>query len=63
MIVKTIPYILLACFCTITFSYAQPGGGGNPGHGQAVPLQGLAILLLAGALIGIRKITGRVKNK
>jgi hypothetical protein len=39
---------------------AQPGGGGGPGGGEPVPLPGLAILLAAGAFLGIRTL---VKNK
>jgi hypothetical protein len=39
---------------------AQPGGGGDPGPGQPVPIQGILFLLLAGACLGVKKI--RQKN-
>lgn len=34
---------------------AQPGGGGDPGGGQPVPITGLEILLAAGGILGIRR--------
>jgi hypothetical protein len=44
-------------------SFAQPGGpgGGDPGPGKPVPIQGLLYLLVAGVFLGIRKIVK--KNK
>ena len=41
---------------------AQPGGGGDPGAGEPVPIAGLGILLAAGAFFGAKKIYD-LKNK
>ena len=42
---------------------AQPGGGGDPGHGEPVPLQGIGLLILAGAFLGIKRLlTNRKKE-
>lgn len=47
-------------FFTLLFvsiaSVAQPGGGGDPGGGEPVPLSGIWFLLVAGVALGIRKL-------
>jgi hypothetical protein len=43
-------------------SVAQPGGGGDPGDGEPVPIAGLGILIAAGAFFGVKKIYDS-KNK
>jgi hypothetical protein len=43
-------------------SLAQPGGGGDPGPGQPVPISGLEILLGVGALFGAKKILDQKKK-
>lgn len=39
--------------------FAQPGGGGDPGGGEPVPVQGIALLFLAGAWLGFKKWSGK----
>jgi hypothetical protein len=39
-----------------TMVMAQPGGGGEPGGGEPVPLPGIWILVAAGAYLGIKKM-------
>ena len=41
-------------------SYAQPGGGGDPG--ENVPITGIEILLIGGGLFGVRKLLNRDKK-
>jgi hypothetical protein len=41
---------------TVVPVLAQPGGGGDPGGGQPVPISGLEVLLVGGALLGIRSL-------
>lgn len=41
--------VVLACP-----ALAQPGGGGDPGHGEPVPLTGLELLIGAGGALGAR---------
>lgn len=42
---------------------AQPGDpGGDPGGGEPVPLGGIETLLVAGGLLGIKKLMG-LQNK
>lgn len=44
-------------FVLLSFAlFAQPGGGGDPGHGQPVPIPGIEILIAVGAIFGIRKM-------
>lgn len=52
--------LLLICHTV----HAQPGGGGDPGGGQPVPIGGMEFLLGLGAALGVKKILGlRNKNK
>lgn len=44
-------------------SIAQPGGGGDPGGGEPVPLGGLEILLGLGAALGAKRILDLRKGK
>lgn len=44
-----------ALFLSIT-SYAQPGGGGDPGGGEPVPISGVEILLAGGIALGLKKL-------
>jgi hypothetical protein len=49
--------IFLIGFLMLTInSIAQPGGGGDPGPGQPVPISGLEILLVSGGILGAKKI-------
>ncbi len=50
---KRIFFLLVILFDITVF--AQPGGGGDPGGGEPVPIQGVALLLLAGAWLGFKK--------
>ncbi len=47
-------FLLLTYFAPL-ITLAQPGGGGDPGGGEPVPIQGIGFLLLAGAWLGFRK--------
>jgi|GEM_PF-2440790 hypothetical protein len=60
---KILITLLLAGLSVMTM--AQPGGGGDPGGGQPVPISGLEILVGAGALLGARKLyqTRTSKNR
>ena len=49
-----LPLIML--LLTAIPALAQPGGGGDPGGGQPVPISGLEVLLVGGALLGIRSL-------
>ena len=63
MAIKTKKILLMLLFVALTvMAGAQPGGGGDPGGGQPVPISGLEILLGAGALLGARKLY-RDRNK
>ena len=47
-------------------AFAQPGGGGDPGHGSPVPVGGVELLLIAGGILGLRsfwKATNKVDGK
>lgn len=46
--------VLVACLLFSVLSLAQPGGGGDPGGGEPVPLPAIGILVAAGALLGVR---------
>ena len=41
---------------------AQPGGGGDPGGGEPVPITGIEVLVAAGAILGIRRLTSLKKR-
>jgi hypothetical protein len=44
--------------------YAQPGGGGDPGGGQPVPIGGIWVLLAIGGAFGIKRFLDiRNRNK
>lgn len=47
-------FALLTCLLISGISVAQPGGGGDPGGGEPVPLPAIGILVAAGALLGVR---------
>jgi hypothetical protein len=47
-------------FLVHTMVMAQPGGGGDPGGGEPVPLPGLGILVAVGAYLGVRTL---IKNR
>ena len=55
--------VLLLSFLFVEFTLlAQPGGGG-PGGGEDpdAPIQGLGFLLVAGLILGVRKILNKKK--
>jgi len=56
MILNRKLFIILGILFLSVASYAQPGGGGDPGGGEPVPFSGIEYLLLAGAALGIRKL-------
>lgn len=37
-------------------AYAQPGGGGDPGNGQPVPIPFAWLLVAAGGALGVRTL-------
>lgn len=47
-------------------AFAQPGGGGNPCPfppcNPDVPISGIEILLVAGGVLGVKRILGLVKK-
>jgi hypothetical protein len=47
---------------SFVIAIAQPGGGGDPGGGQPVPLGGIELLLAAGAALGVKRIVSRNKK-
>lgn len=52
-------------FVVIFFSgqlSAQPGGGGDPGAGEPVPIQGIAFLMIAGGYLVYRSIFKKRDN-
>lgn len=59
---KAVPYLLLFfLFCQQVS--AQPGGGGDPGGGQPVPIGGIWVLLGLGAALGMKQLLDIRKNK
>lgn len=56
---------LLVAFVLFSASFcvAQPGGGGDPGGGEPVPISGIEILIGMGALLGGKKVFDRYKAK
>jgi hypothetical protein len=50
--VLIITFLLLMAINT----YSQPGGGGDPGGGQPVPLSGVEFLLGLGAALGVKRL-------
>jgi hypothetical protein len=57
MFTRKLLFVLSGLLITaVNVTLAQPGGGGDPGAGEPVPLQGLFFLLLAGAYLGIKKL-------
>jgi hypothetical protein len=57
---KTLVLILLVFALS---SNAQPGGGGDPGEGEPVPISGIEILLASGALLGLRTVVRRTGKR
>lgn len=55
-------YLILLFVLISAFVLAQPGGGGDPGGGQPVPLPGIGILVAAGAFLGIRSLMKSKKS-
>ncbi|MEP2669854.1 MAG: hypothetical protein ABJH04_12700 [Cyclobacteriaceae bacterium] len=54
-------YIIFLVLILFTFSvYAQPG---DPSSDPDVPITGIEILLSAGALLGLKKLMGKSKQK
>lgn len=51
--------LIVSIFFIAAVAYGQPGGGGDPGGGEPVPITGVEILLVGGAAIGLRKILGK----
>lgn len=52
-------------FICIAFSLpilAQPGGGGDPGSGDPVPITGIELLLAAGGILGFWKFFSNKKR-
>lgn len=49
-------------FSSIMVAQAQPGGGGDPGGGEPVPIQGLWILLVAGATMAVKTLFPKNKS-
>jgi len=49
--------ITILCFVSF-FCAAQPGGGGDPGGGEPVPITGIEILLALGGLLGVKRLLG-----
>jgi hypothetical protein len=46
-------FVLASCIAAL----AQPGGGGDPGAGEpVVPIQGIGVLLVGGALLGLLRM-------
>lgn len=42
--------------------FGQPGGGGDPGHGQPVPISGIELLIAAGVGLGAKKLLKKYKT-
>lgn len=58
---KSITMLLfLAVFAVAV--HAQPGGGGDPGSGEPVPISGLGILIALGSLLGLWRFSAKRKN-
>lgn len=55
--------IVLICFLINGLCLAQPGGGGDPGGGEPVPLPALGILLAAGSILGVRAMLKKRDNQ
>lgn len=65
MIFKRRLVLLLSILFLSVSGYAQPGGGGDPGGGEPVPITGVEILLLGGAALGLRRLNffnKKIKN-
>lgn len=59
-------YLIVIIICLLFLStngFAQPGGGGDPGSGQPVPIAGIEYLIGAGVGLGIKKWLNRNKGK
>lgn len=59
---KAVQYFLIFCIICQQVS-AQPGGGGDPGGGEPVPIGGIWILLVVGASLGLKRLIDLRKNK
>jgi len=46
----------------LNYGYSQPGGGGDPGGGQPVPISGIELLLGLGAALGVKRLLGLRKR-
>jgi hypothetical protein len=56
--------LIIACLISnVTYLIAQPSGGPPPPPGEPVPIQGLIVLLIAGAFLGIKKYMGNKKTE
>jgi hypothetical protein len=63
MKIKSIFLFSILFFLMLTLANAQPGGGGIGGGGDPdAPISGIEILLVAGGLMGIRKLVGAKKK-
>ena len=56
---KEISLVIVFLLCSL-YSWAQPGGGGDPGGN--VPITGIEILLGLGGALGVKRLMG-VKEK
>jgi hypothetical protein len=52
----SIKLTLYFLFFTLSPCVAQPGGGGPPGGGEPVPLQGIIVLILGGIFLVIKHV-------
>lgn len=53
---------LVICFLSVLLTNGQPGGGGDPGAGEPVPLQGMFILFAAGIFLAVKSLYNRKNN-
>jgi hypothetical protein len=50
------PLLFLFVLASCITALAQPGGGGDPGGGEPIPIQGIGVLLVGGALLGLLRM-------
>ena len=55
--------IILALTFSADLAYAQPGGPPPPDPGDPVPITGIELLIGAGALLGIKRLSDSRKPK